>query len=575
MTEKDISLPLPGVRWRGLTLQLFAWVVLPIILILLTATFGSFSLHQDEMREMVGMLDARAVRTASASYTTQLESRANAIYNLSLRASDGHSFRHLLNSSFSIEDDFDRGIAFFTSTGDLIATNNAGLQVFFAKPDFITFLANTNSSPIFSSVFTGPENSHVLFVAVAQPDAPIIVGGFDPVRLAQETFSIAFDFEQETAIGLFDQNGAIIFTSHAENQDIDDGVILHAGVDAALRGEDGATYKENDAGGHIVAYSPIIPLNWALVIEEPWDAVATPVLLTTLATPLILVPILLLAIAALWFGARQIIQPLQNLELHARNLAWGNFDTITDSVGGIEEISRLQNTLIYLSKKVQTSQKGLHGYIGAMTTGQEEERRRLARELHDATIQDLIALGQRIHLIQSKNKDEDVKNRLDELQKLTQGSIRDLRRLTHALRPLYLDDLGLVAALNMLAQEIQASSAMPVSFQRIGNEKRLSPETELALYRMVQEGLSNIIRHAQASKASVSLVFSPDTISLTISDNGLGFTVPESPAEFAPGGHFGLLGLYERAELIEARLTVHSVLNEGTNILITLPVEEN
>lgn len=575
MTEKDISLPLPGVRWRGLTLQLFAWVVLPIILILLTATFGSFSLHQDEMREMVGMLDARAVRTASASYTTQLESRANAIYNLSLRASDGHSFRHLLNSSFSIEDDFDRGIAFFTSTGDLIATNNAGLQVFFAKPDFITFLASTNSSPIFSSVFTGPENSHVLFVAVAQPDAPIIVGGFDPVRLAQETFSIAFDFEQETAIGLFDQNGAIIFTSHAENQDIDDGVILHAGVDAALRGEDGATYKENDAGGHIVAYSPIIPLNWALVIEEPWDAVATPVLLTTLATPLILVPILLLAIAALWFGARQIIQPLQNLELHARNLAWGNFDTITDSVGGIEEISRLQNTLIYLSQKVQTSQKGLHGYIGAMTTGQEEERRRLARELHDATIQDLIALGQRIHLIQSKNKDEDVKNRLDELQKLTQGSIRDLRRLTHALRPLYLDDLGLVAALNMLAQEIQASSAMPVSFQRIGNERRLPPETELALYRMVQEGLSNIIRHAQASKASVSLVFSPDTISLTISDNGLGFTVPESPAEFAPGGHFGLLGLYERAELIEARLTVHSVLNEGTNILITLPVEEN
>ena len=575
MTEKDISLPLPGVRWRGLTLQLFAWVVLPIILILLTATFDSFSLHQDEMREMVGMLDARAVRTASASYTTQLESRANAIYNLSLRASDGHSFRHLLNSSFSIEDDFDRGIAFFTSTGDLIATNNAGLQVFFAKPDFITFLASTNSSPIFSSVFTGPENSHVLFVAVAQPDAPIIVGGFDPVRLAQETFSIAFDFEQETAIGLFDQNGAIIFTSHAENQDIDDGVILHAGVDAALRGEDGATYEENDAGGHIVAYSPIIPLNWALVIEEPWDAVATPVLLTTLATPLILVPILLLAIAALWFGARQIIQPLQNLELHARNLAWGNFDTITDSVGGIEEISRLQNTLIYLSQKVQTSQKGLHGYIGAMTTGQEEERRRLARELHDATIQDLIALGQRIHLIQSKNKDEDVKNRLDELQKLTQGSIRDLRRLTHALRPLYLDDLGLVAALNMLAQEIQASSAMPVSFQRIGNERRLPPETELALYRMVQEGLSNIIRHAQASKASVSLVFSPDTISLTISDNGLGFTVPESPAEFAPGGHFGLLGLYERAELIEARLTVHSVLNEGTNILITLPVEEN
>ncbi len=307
-----------------------------------------------------------------------------------------------------------------------------------------------------------------------------------------------------------------------------------------------------------------------MIIEEPWEAVATPLLNTTLFAPLILIPVLLLSLVALWFGASQIVHPLQNLEERARELAWGDFQSIEAPVGGISEITRLQNALIYLARKVQVAQNSLRGYIGAITAGQEEERRRLARELHDETIQSLIALNQRVQLAQMNINEGRTVEQLNEIQNMTEQTIQDLRRLTSALRPLYLDDLGLVAALDMLARETQESAAIPVSFQRLGRESRLLPDVELALYRITQEGLNNIHRHSQATQANIRIEFTSEKITLTISDNGCGFELPESPAEFAPGGHFGLLGLYERAELIGAQLEINTVLDKGTDLSVRL-----
>jgi signal transduction histidine kinase len=291
--------------------------------------------------------------------------------------------------------------------------------------------------------------------------------------------------------------------------------------------------------------------------------------------------VLLLALVALWFGARQVVQPLQALEARATALAWGDYQAVEESVGGIEEIRRLQRALIHLAQKVQNAQQSLRGYIGAITAGQEEERKRLARELHDDTIQSLIALNQRVQLAQlnlvKSHPSEDLSptRELEEIQNLIELTISDLRRLTQALRPLYLEDLGLVAALEMLARETSQSSNLAIEFHRRGPERRLSPEEELALFRMAQEGLNNVVRHAQAEHASLSLVFSPQELTLTIADDGRGFEVPESPAEFAPSGHFGLLGLHERAELIGAHMEIHSAPGQGTRLVITLPMNKS
>jgi signal transduction histidine kinase len=127
-----------------------------------------------------------------------------------------------------------------------------------------------------------------------------------------------------------------------------------------------------------------------------------------------------------------------------------------------------------------------------------------------------------------------------------------------------------VTALEMLARETGQANGISVEFQRQGTERRLSPNVELALYRMAQEALNNVTRHAQAAHACLSISFTPQNVTVLVSDDGQGFDVPKSPAEFAPSGHFGLLGLHERAELIGADLEIRSSPGQGSRLMVTL-----
>ena len=329
--------------------------------------------------------------------------------------------------------------------------------------------------------------------------------------------------------------------------------------------------------------------------EEAWKIVTDPALELTLLAPLVLIPPLLFSVAALWFTAKQIIQPLQQLESKAAALSWGDFEAIKESVGGISEVRHLQMELTEMSRKVRAAQEGLHDYIGAITSAQEEERTRLARELHDDTIQAVIALKQRVQLAQISIKEQNGKQSLSELETLAEQTIENLRRLTRALRPIYLEDLGLVTALEMLAREISstdrsndsavapfrvsrssgeatevATTRLVVGFQKTGDERRLSREVELSLYRIAQEALNNVVKHSKATRADLSIRYADSEITLAITDNGNGFVAPASPTEFAPNGHFGLLGIHERADLIGARLEIVSAVGKGTSLTVRL-----
>lgn len=302
--------------------------------------------------------------------------------------------------------------------------------------------------------------------------------------------------------------------------------------------------------------------------EEAWRLAADPLLELTLVAPLALIPPLLFASGALWYVTRQIIQPLQKLEARTVALSWGDFDAINEPVGGIPEIRRLQRELREMARKVQAAQEGLRDYIGAITSAQEDERLRIARELHDDTLQAVIALKQRLQLTQKTIKEPRARQSLVELESLAEQTIENLRRFTRALRPIYLEDLGLVTALEMLAREIAQNHALHVDFHKIGPERRLAPEVELSLYRIAQEALNNVVKHAQATHASLTLTFMPQFVELTVSDNGVGFTVPQSPTDLAPAGHFGLLGMHERASLIGGRLEIESAPGNGTRLRV-------
>jgi len=196
---------------------------------------------------------------------------------------------------------------------------------------------------------------------------------------------------------------------------------------------------------------------------------------------------------------------------------------------------------------------------------------RLARELHDDTIQAVIALKQRVQLAQKSVKDQNGRQSLKELETLAEQTIENLRRLTRALRPIYLEDLGLVTALDMLARETSQANHLEVDFQQSGQECRMSREVELALYRIAQEALNNVVHHAKAKRAVLHIAFEKE-IKLELTDDGIGFSVPKSPTDFAPSGHFGLLGMRERADLIGARLEVRSEAGRGTRLSVRLAV---
>jgi signal transduction histidine kinase len=216
----------------------------------------------------------------------------------------------------------------------------------------------------------------------------------------------------------------------------------------------------------------------------------------------------------------------------------------------------------------------MHDYLGVVTAAQEEERKRLARELHDEAIQDLIALKQRVQMARRGLAREPgaLEGQLAELQAMLETAIQDVRRFSRALRPIYLEEAGLVAALEGVARDA-GQRQMQVTFDVDGEPRRLPPEAELALYRIVQEALSNVARHAHASKVQVRIAYDHDVV-VRVQDDGLGFTAPERVSDLATAGHYGLMGMQERAQLVGAHLTVASAPGAGTTVEICYPGRE-
>ncbi|MCE1255132.1 MAG: ATP-binding protein, partial [Anaerolineae bacterium] len=152
--------------------------------------------------------------------------------------------------------------------------------------------------------------------------------------------------------------------------------------------------------------------------------------------------------------------------------------------------------------------------------------------------------------------------------------MNNLRRVIRGLRPIYLEDLGLVTSLKMLVREMEQNDGNPlISFTTMGLERRFSPQVEMSLYRMVQESLNNIIHHAQALKAQVEVNFNDNALVIFIQDDGKGFDVSIQPSELAEKGHFGLLGLHERAQLIGADIKIDSFPEKGTSVFIKVAYE--
>lgn len=213
-------------------------------------------------------------------------------------------------------------------------------------------------------------------------------------------------------------------------------------------------------------------------------------------------------------------------------------------------------------------------YVRQITRAQEAERERIARELHDDTAQALLVLRRHLGALMSSPQQppESAVQRLEQTRQLTDEILEGVRRFSQDLRPPTLDDLGLLPTLEGLVADLKAQEGIDVQLKVVGSQRRLPPEAELVLFRIVQEALNNVRRHAQASKVVTTVEFADGRVRLTVSDNGRGFELPSRMSDLAAAGKLGLMGMHERARLLGGVLTIESEVGKGTTVIADLPI---
>lgn len=280
----------------------------------------------------------------------------------------------------------------------------------------------------------------------------------------------------------------------------------------------------------------------------------------------------------------RVLRPLRQLSGQAARLAEGDFNALEQSCGGVDDIDVLRKAMLAMSAHVQRAQAQSAAYAGALTSGQESERRRIAHELHDDTVQALIAITQTLDFTRT-NLDKDT-SRAEQLlmsaREQAVEAVNGLRNLIADLRPPALEELGLVAALRTLAE---GSQDMKVNLDISGNQRRLDEALELTLFRVVQEGLNNARRHGQAAEATVTVAYQTDGTRLKIKDNGLGFNLKQVEQgsnvslqmleTLAKAGHYGLIGAQERVEQLRGVMGLTSVVGSGTMLEVYIPFAAN
>lgn len=204
---------------------------------------------------------------------------------------------------------------------------------------------------------------------------------------------------------------------------------------------------------------------------------------------------------------------------------------------------------------------------------QEEERKRLSREIHDGPAQMMANVMMRSDLIERVYKEYGADEALTEvknLKKMVRNALYEVRRIIYDLRPMALDDLGLAPTLKKYLQTIEEyHNTTKISYINVGEEKRLPTKYEVALFRLIQESVQNALKHADANEIKVKLEIGKEYITVLVKDNGQGFDIDERKPE-----SFGIIGMRERVELLEGKITINSKIGTGTAILIQVPLKK-
>lgn len=350
----------------------------------------------------------------------------------------------------------------------------------------------------------------------------------------------------------------------------------------------------------IMAFAPMTAAAWGVTLRQAAAEALAPARSVRARFISFGALLLVLAMVLAWGMARSVVRPIALLTESARGIAAGNlaqpvpplgqdeigrlgqaFDTMREHLRQSIESVREANRTLEARVSERTAQlerlyqelrrkEALRGeLLRKVITAQEEERKRIARELHDETAQLLTALG--ILVETAAGGGERGQEAVEKARVLSIRTLEGVHGLIHALRPALLDDLGLRSAIREHAERLE-ERGLSVAFHEVGEERRLPSAIETALFRVAQEALQNIARHADASDVEVSVEYHDEHVLIEVIDDGRGFDPVQGTEADLTGRGLGLLGMRERIELCDGEITIQSAPGQGTRVRVQVPI---
>ncbi len=293
----------------------------------------------------------------------------------------------------------------------------------------------------------------------------------------------------------------------------------------------------------------------------------------------VLFALMLVGLRSIWHFSRRMVQPIQRLRDGARAVRAGDL-TQRVPVDRPDEIGQLASAFNAMTEELARSHAELEQkealrarLLEQVITAQEDERKRIARELHDETSQALTSLMVGLKVLEQRPELAGTQEALTDLRALTSKTLDAVHDLALQLRPSVLDDLGLVPALDRAVAEFQGSHGISVTFEtNLRSANRLPNSLETALYRIAQEALTNVARHAGAHSVSVLLEARHESVTLIVEDDGRGFDSVKALGVARGERNLGLFGMRERATLLGGTLTLESTPGSGATVFVEVPL---
>jgi len=361
--------------------------------------------------------------------------------------------------------------------------------------------------------------------------------------------------------------------------------------------------RENE----IIAFAPLSMAPWGVAVRQEESEALAPVHDLQRWWLAAGVVALVAGLAVAWITTSRVVRPIRALTEATSRISSGQLDVpvpvegldeVADLARGFEEmrvklrafLEAQQRWNEELEERVRQRTQELEALyeelrhkgqiqaqlLGKVISAQEEERQRIARELHDEVGQALTAVMMSTALAEQSLPQEmaEAKNKLIGARSLTAQALKDLRRLIFDLRPELLDDLGLVPALRRYIKEHMESAGLKVHLEAVGLRERLPSPVEIALFRVMQEALTNVLRHAQANRVWVRLEKRDTTLTALVEDDGIGFDAARLLAREGDQVTWGLRGMEERIHLLGGHLHIDSTPGQGTRVIVEIPLEE-